>query len=461
MTTVKRLRQDPLAQLDFLLLTGKTSASLLYKVANKATNAKVDLIFQIPADISDFRIATVRELLGWAIDLENATNTPEEQILDAIKRRRYNTVVGRIFLMSAHPSIQHALTELSELSVRAVRNLFDRVRELCSLGIPTGPSTEQLHAFFSREAYRDVSMTVSTCVDLGFPTKPIYHDVVDQIIAQMETDLGVWKMPWYDGPSRKNPENARSKRRYTGFNVLWLWQQARNRGFVSHQWATRKQWGDLGGYVPDGQVATAVFSVFKVDGGTIDDESSYRMSIIPVFNREQVIGLADMKPHKSISPIDEADRFVNATGASIKMGTWEARYFPEDDYIEMPPKDSFHTDSTHSYYATLLHELVHWSGHPTRLGRKFGKGTNDLVYANEELIAELGAAFLCAELGVSNSPRPDHAQYLNSWVTGIKNKRRFLLRAAVDASSAVDYLCGRRKAGQKQNAAFSKDFIEA
>jgi len=136
-----------------------------------------------------------------------------------------------------------------------------------------------------------------------------------------------------------------------------------------------------------------------------------------------------------------AANLASATRADIRHGGNRAFYAIDADRVQLPPFESF--ADVESYYATLLHELMHWTRHPTRLAREFGrKRWGDEGYAAEELVAELGAAFLCADLAITLEPRPDHANYIASWLTVMKNDKRVIFTAAAHAQRAADYLYG-------------------
>jgi antirestriction protein ArdC len=170
----------------------------------------------------------------------------------------------------------------------------------------------------------------------------------------------------------------------------------------------------------------------------------------PVFAAEQVEGWApsiEASPEGPPSPIEHAEAFVAATGANILHGGDRAFYRPSTDSIHLPSRDAFTGSQTSSaveaYYSTLLHELTHWTGHPSRCDRQLGERFGGEAYAIEELIAELGAAFLCADLEITDQPRVDHAQYIDHWLTVLKGDKKAIFLAASKASEAVDFLAGR------------------
>jgi antirestriction protein ArdC len=181
------------------------------------------------------------------------------------------------------------------------------------------------------------------------------------------------------------------------------------------------------------------------------DETETRLfaRATPVFAAEQVEGyehpvLVVPTPMEAVA---HAGAFVAATGAVIAHGGTRAYYRPSTDSIQLPPREAFvgTTTSTpaESYYSTLLHELTHWTSHEQRCNRQLGKRFGDNAYAMEELVAELGAAFLCAELGITTEPRADHAQYPASWLDVLKADKRAIFTAASKASEAAGWLCDR------------------
>ena len=169
------------------------------------------------------------------------------------------------------------------------------------------------------------------------------------------------------------------------------------------------------------------------------------MKAYTVFNVEQIEGLPEhyyAKPEPVIDEaqrIDHADAFFAASGADVRHGGNRAFYSGGSDHVQMPPFECFH--SPESYYATLAHELTHWTKHPKRLDREFGrKKWGDEGYAREELVAELGAAFLCADLGLTPEAGTDHAAYIQSWLKVLKDDKRAIFSAAAHAQKAADFL---------------------
>lgn len=282
----------------------------------------------------------------------------------------------------------------------------------------------------------------------------IHQHITNQIITMIEAGAGEFQLPWHRGSGCiLRPTNIASKKAYRGVNIVALWAASEVSGFTSGVWGTYRQWTEAGANVRKGEKATYVVFYKEIDCTAEDgSDSSKRMfaRATPVFAAEQVDGFAmEASDGVAIEPIAAAENLVVASGAIISHGGSRAFYRPSTDSIQLPFRESFVGTKTstpaESYYSTLLHELTHWTSHKSRCDRELGKRFGDDAYAMEELIAELGAAFLCAELGVALDPRPDHAQYLTSWLSVLKSDNRAIFTAASKASAASDFLLGLRE----------------
>jgi antirestriction protein ArdC len=275
----------------------------------------------------------------------------------------------------------------------------------------------------------------------------IYQDVTDTIIAALETGARPWSRSWdlvgnFDMPHRHNGQF------YRGINVPILWCANHNAGHTSPYWLTYQQAQEIGGQVRKGEKGTRIvyFSMFEKERDTGKIDKIPFLKTYTAFNACQIDGLAPkfyakpepMAPRAPFEAITKADQFVAATGATIDHGGNRAAYSPSHDLIRMPNRDQFH--DAQAYYATLLHELTHWTGHASRLDRISTTKRGEVEYAQEELIAELGAAFLCAELRISAEPREDHTAYIASWLRVLKNDKKAIFRAASAAQKAATFL---------------------
>lgn len=283
----------------------------------------------------------------------------------------------------------------------------------------------------------------------GNNIKDTLHDLVQLMIDEMENGTGEWVKSW----SAPNgfPQNMVSKKHYRGFNSIHLSMVASRKGYVAPYWLTFNQVKELGGMVKKGEKSTDIFFYKFLDKSkTIKDEETgeelVNLKHIPllrmykVFNIEQTEGIEYELPEPNINNNERyinAEDFIQSTKADIRYGGDRAFYRPSDDFIQVP-EIQFFTDSD-NYYATLLHELTHWTGHDTRLDRDKHSRWGDNTYAFEELIAELGAVFLCSHLGISIE-KNRHPEYLQGWVRSLREDPQILWRAASKAQEAFDYV---------------------
>ena len=283
----------------------------------------------------------------------------------------------------------------------------------------------------------------------------IYSRITDRIVEDLANGVRPWMKPW----NAANTEGRISRplrhngQPYSGMNVLLLWSEQMSRGFASSMWMTFKQALELGAAVRKGETGSTVvfasrFTKSEADGkgGEVDREIPF-LKAYSVFNVEQIDGLPDHYYHRPeivLDPVvrlEQADRFFRNTGAVIRHGGNQAYYSPVMDYVQMPPFETFRDAA--SYYATLSHEATHWTAPETRVGRDLSRYAKDKSErAREELIAELGSCFLCADLGIAPElePRPDHASYLQSWLKVLADDKRAIFQAAAHAQRAVAYL---------------------
>jgi antirestriction protein ArdC len=271
-------------------------------------------------------------------------------------------------------------------------------------------------------------------------TALIYQQVTDSIIKQLEQGATPWVKQWNGSSSADH--NAVSKKGYNGINTLILAMSAAANGFKSNEWATYKQWLQLGGQVRKGTKGTTIIFYSPVTGSKISADGSeksyhYVLKSYSVFNADQIDGYTPAAaPVKTFNSIAALEALATDSGAVIKHGGDKAFYSPSDDFIQMPNKCDFTNEA--AYYATLLHEMAHWSGNATRLNRDLSGRFGNEAYAAEELIAELSAAFLCAEYQIDGDLR--HAGYIASWLRILKNDNKAVFKAAALAQKSADFI---------------------
>jgi len=290
--------------------------------------------------------------------------------------------------------------------------------------------------------------------DYVLSAKPsVYESVTAHIVAAVEKGVKTGVMPWHGGVVPPvMPLNALTDMPYHGINVVSLWATAALNLYLCGYWASYDQWRKLGAQVRKGERGSIIIFYKKLDG---DEEPEAGEIEVPrivirhshVFNFAQVDGWE--MPPSAMSPSrvasnEEIDAFVASTKAEVRHGGYRAYYHRQGDYIALPAPDAFRgtptSSPTEAYYAVLLHELTHWTGAPHRLDRVKGKGYGDSDYAFEELVAELGAAFMCSAFRLVNEPREDHAQYIGHWLGLLNRDSRAVFAAASLAQQAVEYL---------------------
>lgn len=285
--------------------------------------------------------------------------------------------------------------------------------------------------------------------------RDIHQQVTDTIIQQLEKGVVPWHKPWNGGQDRilTIPQNFTTGKRYRGVNILLLWTSAFNQQFASDEWASLKQWNEKKEFIRKGEKGTLIIYY-----DTIEKEVDDEIKKIPfikaskVFNRCQLASYEAKQPEELsnkenlVKRIEQVDAFIKNTNVIVEHEGFSAYYRPSLDKIVMPWQETFmDTDTctaTEGYYSTLLHELTHWTGAPNRLARQGGKKFGDNGYATEELVAELGAAFLCTEFGIATADKGDHASYIDHWLKVLKENKHCIITAASEASKAVDFMQG-------------------
>lgn len=288
------------------------------------------------------------------------------------------------------------------------------------------------------------------------PTAPrvdVYARVTDWIVAELEGGVRPWMKPWPAADGKAGPAALPLRHNgqpYRGVNVLLLWSEAADKGFRSSTWMTYKQVQALGAQVRKGETGALVVyadRVTKTETDAQGEDTERQIAFMKgytVFNIDQIDDLpaAYLQAPSPALPApalhQAAEAFFDATAARFRHGGNRAFYAPSADVIQLPHPEAFR--DAESYAATKAHELIHWTGGPTRLAREFGARFGDAAYAFEELVAELGAAFLCADLGVTPDVRADHAAYLAQWLKVLGQDKRAIFTAASQAQRATDFL---------------------
>ena len=285
----------------------------------------------------------------------------------------------------------------------------------------------------------------------------LYEEITRRIVAELEAGRLPWVQPWDSSAVAAPlavPSNAATGRAYSGINVLILWGAVVRHGFSCQSWLTFRQALALGGHVRKGERGT---TVVYADRFVPDDErrrardTGEEAHTIPflkrftIFSTDQCEGLPQglgtappPVPEGSILP--EVEALIRASGADLRLGGDQAFYSPDLDYVQVPRPEAYFEPI--NWHRTALHELGHWTGHGSRLARDLSGRFGTKKYAQEELVAEMTAAFACATLGISPTVR--HADYIGAWLEVLREDSRAVVRAASAASRAADYLLAFR-----------------
>lgn len=299
--------------------------------------------------------------------------------------------------------------------------------------------------------------------------KDLYTAITESIITALEQGTPPWICPWRQD-SNAIPRNLVTGKPYRGINVLILSVQAMAAKHADSRWLTFLQATALGARIRKGEhgVQIVFYKLHKRDDHATDnpdadtgaavvaDQDNQRgiplLKSYTVFNASQLDAIPERfqlaPPPQAWQPMDQAQKLLNDSGATILHGGNSAFYHPTEDNIHLPPAKSFAQAS--DYYNTALHELCHWTGHASRLNRVLGPRHEIEAYAYEELVAEIGAAFLCASAGIA--ARMQHASYVENWLGALRRDKRLIFVAAGAAQKAADFVLG---------AAASSDAVEA
>ncbi len=276
----------------------------------------------------------------------------------------------------------------------------------------------------------------------------VYEVITDRILAALDEGTIPWRKPWKCGGA---PKNLVTGKPYRGLNIMLTAMQ----GYASPYWLTFKQATERGGQIKKGEKGTPVIfwnwqrRQVPDQDGEIEEKEVPFMRYYTVFNIAQIDGLTlpEEMEDKSFTPIMSCEEVINKMPSPpvIVHGFTQASYSPSKDQVRMPPRASF--QSRESYYATLYHEIVHCTGNKARLGRKgivekHAAGSPE--YSKEELIAEIGASFLCGYTGIENETIDNQVAYIEDWRKQLAADKKMVIFAAAQAQRAVDFILDLR-----------------
>jgi antirestriction protein ArdC len=457
-------------------------------------------------ELDDY-IDAIEEKFSEAEDVMDAAIEEAEDALDKIAKlrkeradviKRYGEEDGQPLVEAIDEKISKATKKLDDAYQMGIGNedarmgtLYSQVDEILSNNRgwskrspssyrnSTNENLTALEAAITKAGGVKKAVPV-TGIDFGVPegtrlssgkADEYYQNLTSHLINMIEKSQkegGKWDAPWHRAGNL--PRNASTKNMYSGGNLFALMLAAEEKGYTTPQWAGFQQWKKLGGSVKKGEKATIILIPRQMFGEEIDDNGvkvrkskGTFFSTAHVFNFDQIEGIdreeflkapADaLTPEQRVGKLEDA---IKEIGATINTGDGSRAYYsPREDHIVMPPFELF--KSPEGYYGTLAHELVHWTGHSSRLDRKNMNQFGSPDYAREELVAEFGSAFLLAMFDLSAEPREDHAHYLASWLKVLREEPNALQEASIKAQAASNMLIAQMQAVLKEMGLTASD----
>ena len=280
----------------------------------------------------------------------------------------------------------------------------------------------------------------------------LYQKVTDAIVAELEKGVAPWVKPWrtLDARFGGGPFNGYTARGYRGVNVWLLLIAMAQKGYQDPRWFTFRQAQTLGAHVKKGEKSTMVifwkqhsFQQKDSESGVQEEKKVPFLRSYALFNAEQCEDLAPLTKAEQLPNelrYQQVETLFSKHAVDVRHGGDKAFFVPSLDFIQMPRLEAF--ESEEHYWGTKLHELTHWTGHKVRLDRELTGRFGSEAYAAEELVAEMGSAFLCAQVGIEGRLR--HPEYIGHWLNVLKNDKRAVFKASSLAQAAADFVLGRK-----------------
>ncbi len=461
MTNLAALRKSELLQYEFALGTGRTVANLLSRTKDLHGNTDIFNAMASTGSSSspvkwlgedeflEASITGLKQASRFLASLEKVLNISVSDLRNALKGKHGTTSLSKLF-----PTIEDeywaGVTKAEILPLLTEYRYWLYNIDDLELGEEL-TSAQSLLKMLEQPLFSQLNRLADIAEVSGFNWQQD-QKIFDNILTQLESDNKSFIKEWLDSPVLGAQYNARSHIMYDSlFSWLFLSLMAQTYGFTSNLWATKKQWGKLGCTIADDAKPAAVFHYFNINANQehealADSEvQSFGRKISIVYNADQVQGLDGSGIEKTkVKPLSVLEKRIDELGVNIEhTDAGKAYYEPEADVITMPNKALFKgKDATKAYYATLLHEMVHWTGHETRCNRNIGGEFESPAYAFEELVAEIGSSFLCARFGLTKRARVNSVRYIANWLSGFNVKKSMakLEQAARKANQASNYI---------------------
>ena len=461
MSNLAALRKSELLQYEFALGTGRTVANLLSRTEDLHGNTDIFNAMASTGSSSspvkwlgedeflEASITGLKQASRFLVSLEKSLDISVSDLRNALKGKHGSTSLGKLF-----PTIEDEYwagvtkAEISPL-LTEYRYWLYNIDDL-ELGEEL-TSAQSLLKILEQPLFSQLNRLADIAEVSDFNWQQD-QKVFENILTQLESDNKSFITEWLDSPVLGAHYNARSHRMYDSlFSWLFLSFMAQTYSFTSNLWATKKQWAKLGCTIADDAKPAAVFHYFNINANKehealADGEvQSFGRKISIVYNADQVRGFDGSGIEKTkVKPLSVLEKRIDVLGVSIAhTDAGKAYYDPEADAITMPNKALFKgKNATRAYYATLLHEMVHWTGHETRCSRNIGEEFGSPAYAFEELVAEIGSSFLCARFGLTKRARVNSVRYIANWLSSfnVKKSMQKLEQAARKANQVSNYI---------------------
>ncbi|GFD95750.1 hypothetical protein KUL156_18360 [Alteromonas sp. KUL156] len=461
MSNLAALRNSELLQYEFALGTGRTVANLLSRTKDLHGNTDIFNAMESTGSSSspvkwlgedeflEASITSLKQASRFLVSLEKSLDMSVSALRNALKGKRGKSRLGRLF-----PTLKDEywarVTKAEILPLLTEYRYWLYNIDDLELGEEL-TSAQSLLTTLEQPLFSQLNRLADIAEVSNFNWQQD-QKIFENILTQLESDNKSFIKEWLDSPVLGAHYNARSHRMYDSlFSWLFLSLMAQTYGFTSNLWATKKQWGKLGCTIDDDAKPAAVFHYFNIRANTehealADSEvQSFGRKISIVYNADQVQGFDGSGiENTKVKPLKVLDKRIDELGVSIEhTDAGKAYYDPDADAITMPNKALFKgRDATRAYYATLLHEMVHWTGHETRCNRNIVGEFGSPAYAFEELVAEIGSSFLCARFGLMKGARVNSVRYIANWLSSFNVKKSMakLEQAARKANQASNYI---------------------
>lgn len=460
MTNLAQFRKNEFLQYEYALATGCTVSKLLQKSSNlhgntsfnsflNATFSTVSPIDWLEQDqILDASVSNLKSVAKYLTYLEDWLGLSSFEILNGMSRKHNSSALKNIFKATDN-------NEFEGVTRGDIEDLLKEFSWWCSeidtLDVFTNgiESASALLGILDQPLFKQLK-TLGQIVEVSDESWQQDEDVFKNIMSQIYTNNKSFVHEWLSSDNLGEHYNVKTNRAYTSlYSWLFLSLIAEVRGYKYNLWASKKQWESLGFDIKNEASPAAVFHYFKVENSSEFDEveeraSSFGRKVSFVYNADEVIGF-NGKSYKDskVKELPILKKRIEELEIDIRESVAEAAYYPHEDYINMLPIEIFKAkDSTKDYYATLLHEIVHWTGHKSRCNRGLESERSSQQYAFEELIAEIGSAFLCSRFGLTKQVRPQSISYIESWLKSLDCEYfiEHLEKAAMHANRASNYI---------------------